>query len=417
MAEVLSQSQIDALLNSMAGGDEGEAPAAEAAEEKDNYRKYDFYSPKKFTKDRLKMINSVYDNFARVVSSQLNGLLRVNAELEVVGVEEQRYHEFANALTENDVMMLLDLSLPDESKNPPIITHINQILMVNMIDRMLGGPGDNNSIDAWYDYTDIEISLYQKVMGYVLNVTKDAWSNYIKLGIKNLRLEENPSLYQEIRFDEPVAIVMLKVTMQDIEGRLSICIPGNLLDSIFTVIDRKQSAEGLYDNVSNEGKFAIMKQVKRSALTVEATLGTAQLNVRDVCTLKVGDVIDLNKPKDSCVYLLIDKKPWFEGELGVMGKNVAIKIDKRFNPEGDDEPSDRGVMPDIGQVAEIDSGRVEDPHGFDPALSAESAEEQEANIMAALESAEPELEEPLETEDFGDLETDALEEANESATA
>lgn len=53
MADVLSQGQIDALLNSMQNA---EAKPAKEEKPKENYRKYDFYSPKKYTKDRLKML-------------------------------------------------------------------------------------------------------------------------------------------------------------------------------------------------------------------------------------------------------------------------------------------------------------------------------------------------------------------------
>ena len=53
MAEVLSQSQIDALLSSLQGG--GGAPNAEEKPEK-KYPKYDFTSPRKFTKEFLKII-------------------------------------------------------------------------------------------------------------------------------------------------------------------------------------------------------------------------------------------------------------------------------------------------------------------------------------------------------------------------
>ena len=89
MAEVLSQSQIDALLNSMQNGGGAEE---EKKEEKPEikYKKYDFYSPKKYTKDRLKMLRTIYDNYARIASSQINGLFKVASEVEVIGVEEQK---------------------------------------------------------------------------------------------------------------------------------------------------------------------------------------------------------------------------------------------------------------------------------------------------------------------------------------
>ena len=98
MAEALSQSQIDALLSSMASGGFEEEKKETTPEKK--YRKYDFYSPKKFTKDKLKILSNIYENYARLLNARVNGLLRMNSQVEIVSVEEQRYHEFSNALRE-----------------------------------------------------------------------------------------------------------------------------------------------------------------------------------------------------------------------------------------------------------------------------------------------------------------------------
>ena len=133
MAEVLSQSQIDALLNSMQNGN-AKGASEEPKQAEQNYRKYDFYSPKKYTKEKLKMLRSIYDNYSRVAAAQINGLFRVASEMEVVGVEEQRYYEFGNALNETDVITLAKVELQDHSKNPPMLFHIAPTLM-GAIDR------------------------------------------------------------------------------------------------------------------------------------------------------------------------------------------------------------------------------------------------------------------------------------------
>lgn len=127
MADVLSQSQIDALLNSMQNADSGGAPETEEPKKPEKeYKKYDFFSPKKYTKDKLKMLNSIYDNYSRILVSQINGLFRVASEVEVIGVEEQRYYEFGNALNESDVLTIVDVELPDRSTNPPVLIHKEQ---------------------------------------------------------------------------------------------------------------------------------------------------------------------------------------------------------------------------------------------------------------------------------------------------
>ena len=114
MADVLSQSQIDALLKSMQGsGPEEEVQAVEQKTEAEEtkYSKYDFYSPRKFTKDKMKILNSVFENYARILTSQVNGIFRVLTDITVLEVQERRYYEYVNSLYENDCMPLVDLSL------------------------------------------------------------------------------------------------------------------------------------------------------------------------------------------------------------------------------------------------------------------------------------------------------------------
>lgn len=326
MAEVLSQSQIDALLNSLSGNDE----PIDEIEKKENevkYRKYDFYSPKKFTKDRLKILKSIFDNYSRIAGSQISSIFRTSSELSVVTVEEQRYYEFGNALSDNDILTVVNVTLPNNSKNPPLLINASMTLMLNLIDRMLGGVGTDVNVDASYTYTEIEMALYYRVIQYIIGALKDSWSSYINLKFQLGRLEENPSMFQEIGVDETIVIVVIDVDMKECSGRLNICIPGSLLMNIFDIMDkRKHSAMGEEAN-SQDNKREIMQSIKSSDMLVRAQLGDTSISLDDVYNLHVGDVINLNTPKDSDVKLYVEGQPWFKGQLGVHKRNVAVKID------------------------------------------------------------------------------------------
>ncbi len=330
MAEVLSQSQIDALLNSMVSG--GEDAVETVQKEEQAYRYYDFNSPKKFTKDRLKLLKGIYDNYCRIATSQINSLFRVNSEVEVVTVEEQRYYEFSNALGDNDILTLVDIKFADNtSKYPPLLIHISQPLMVNMIDRMLGGNAEDMSIDTSYVYTELEMPLYRKIIEYLTMILRDAWSSYLKLQPKVERIEENPSLFQDISLDETVVIILLDAKLQGVTGKVSFCIPETLLAGVFDVIDNRKRTEDEYENALPDVHQVIMNKIKDSILTVKADLGEAELDLEDIYNLQVGDVIDLNKPHDSEVVLYVEEQPWFVGKLGVSNKHVAVKIDSRLD--------------------------------------------------------------------------------------
>ncbi len=335
MSDVLSQSQIDMLLSSMRES-EARADQEEKKEEK-KYKNYDFYSPKKFTKDKLKILKGVYDNYCRIIVSQLNGILRMNCEIEVTSVEEQRYHEFGSALSENDVMELMFLKLPDDSKNPPLLFHISQILIVNMIDRMLGGEGEELEIDSTYTYTDIELALYERLVSYFAGAVKDSWKNYIALDVGDTRLEQSPSMFQEIGLDEPVAIVMLNMTLPNVSGYINICIPGTLLTNVFSIIDKRRHVEGAYDNGIANSKEIMMEKLRESGLEMKVELGKAKMSFRDIYGLRVDDVIDLSKSKNSDVTVYVGEQPWYEGKLGVLKNNVAVKLNRRIEEDEEEE--------------------------------------------------------------------------------
>lgn len=344
MSDVLSQSQIDMLLSSMKEGNS--EPAKQEKKEKE-YKKYDFYSPKKFTRERLKILKGIHDNYCRIIVSQLNGILRMNCEIEVISVEEQRYHEFSNSLGENDVIELLYMKLPEDSKNPPVVFHISQVLMTNMIDRLLGGEGDEAELPPDYTYTEIELALYQKIMTYFSGAIKDSWKNYISLSVANKRLEESPSMFQEIEMDETVAIIMLNMSIPNASGYISICIPGNLLTNIFTIVDKRRHVENAYENTIANGREIIMQKLRDSALDMKVELGTAKLSFQDIYGLRVDDVIDLSKSKNSNVKVFVANEPWFDGKLGVHKNSVAVKLDNRLIREDEIEQ-----QPETGQFEE-----------------------------------------------------------------
>ena len=179
MAEVLSQSQIDALLNAARSGElDVDKPAEKTTEQK--YRKYDFYSPRKFTKDRLKMLNSIFEGYARVINSRINALLHTTCEIEVDSVEEQRYYEFSNALTESDVVALAKIDLEELQEDTPILVHLDTPVVLSMLDRLMGGEGDPDStLSSDYNMTDLELNMYEDLIRDMISVMGGSWENYI----------------------------------------------------------------------------------------------------------------------------------------------------------------------------------------------------------------------------------------------
>ena len=341
MADVLSQSQIDELLKSM------NSPASKPVEstqmetkpepEEVKYSKYDFYSPRKFTKDKMKILTSVFENYARIITSQVNGVFRVMTDITVMEVQERRYYEFVNSLKENDMVTLIDAIIQDYNRKlVPLMMYVTPGMVITLIDHMLGGGEDVVKVKDGYRYSDVEIALYRRILSYLIQALRDGFANYINVEFKAQRIEENLSMMQDVGLDETVAIILLNVDIMGLAvERIRICIPGTLLESIFQVIDsRKHIAKGY---AFEDNRETILENIRETQLPITGQLGTVALDLDDVYHLKIGDVIDMNKPKDRDVKLYIGRQPWFTGKMGVYKKNVAIRINERLF---DDETSE-----------------------------------------------------------------------------
>ena len=329
MAEVLSQSQIDALLSAARSGEMDLSASREKKAEK-KYRKYDFKSPRKFTKDRLKMLSSVFENYTRVINSRINGMLHTTCEVTVESVEEQRYYEFSNALTEGDVLTIAEVELEgqDHPEEPPVLIHYTTSLMLSMMDRLMGGEGDMDAkLPDSYAFTDMELRLYESLVEDMVSVLGGSWENYIDLTCFYRRIETNPTLVQLIGLDETVVIVGINFQFSNSSGQMNICLPGTVLANIFTQIAAaNQSGRGTGEDNSEE----ILDILRDSELEISAELGRTELQLRDIYFLDVGDVIDLGHPTEEPVYLYVGGKPWFSGKMGIQNNNMAVKIGETY---------------------------------------------------------------------------------------
>ena len=323
MAEVLSQSQIDALLHAVQSGEKDLNEPAVEQEKK--YRKYDFSSPRKFTKDRIKMLNGIFDTYSRIINSRLNARLRANCEITVESIEEQRYYEFSNALTESDVLALVNVTVKGKEQDIPLLLYLSTPTALSMMDRLMGGEGEADaSLPADYTYTDIELQLYEDIVSDMVSVMGGSWENYIPIEFTYSKTDVNPTLSQIIGLDETVIIVDMKMQFTNITGRMSICLPGEVLTNIFAEISRENPARKLAAEDKSE---EIFDKLRDSSLEIVSILGETRLSLSDVYHLNVGDVIDLGCPKDSSVYLDIGGYHWFTGKVGTHKKNMAVKID------------------------------------------------------------------------------------------
>ena len=102
MGEVLSQNEIDSLLQALSSG-ELDAEDMKVKDEK-QVKNYDFTRPAKFSKEHLRTLEIIFEHYVRLLSTNLPVYLRKSVQVELMSSEAVTYQEFSNALS-NPVLL------------------------------------------------------------------------------------------------------------------------------------------------------------------------------------------------------------------------------------------------------------------------------------------------------------------------
>lgn len=321
MAETLSQSQIDELLQRMHSGEVD-------VDAKPKIKEYDFKSPKKFTKEQLKALDGLHENFSRVLSSYFTSILRGVCDITVLQIEEQRYYEYNNALPDNTLIGILDFK-PEDKKydETSFVMDISTSFGYLIIDRLLGGSG-KEIYTPQRDYTEIELAILNGVLEKMTEYLQDAWCNYLPVETKLQSVETNARLLQAFPPQDIVVIVALKVEMDGFEGSISICLPAENLEEVIDSFKTRYSRSGKHQTPEreNEEKELILDSLKKSDLEIKAVLDEFRMSLGTIMQLQAHDVIALNKKIDSDILVTVDGVPWYRAKLGESKLKKSIKL-------------------------------------------------------------------------------------------
>ncbi|MCM1164730.1 MAG: flagellar motor switch protein FliM [Lachnospiraceae bacterium] len=324
MADVLTQAQIDEMLKGIAMGAEPVVTQTEEAKVKE----YDFRAPKKFTKEQIKVLESIFENYARLLSSYLTGKLRLYCRVSLINIEEQRYNEFNNALPDYVIMGMVDLGIKnDEISETDVIVQVSNPVTYTMIDRLLGGKGEYS--DTSRDFTEIEITIMTDVMRSFSDLLKEPWMTHIDLEPRLIGIETNSRVVQTIGHEDTVIIVALEVEINNQKSIISVCIPAINLDEIMGKFIPRYSGTRRKTDAAREAerRDSIMSGISTTDLVVKAVLGEINLDMYEVLTLQVNDVIPLDKKISENIIVRVGERDWCDGKLGTYNNKKAIMIE------------------------------------------------------------------------------------------
>ncbi len=328
MTEILSQKEIDELLAALS---EGHISADEIKQEKDEkqIRLYDFRRPNKFSKEQLRTLHMIHENFARLLTTYLSAHLRTLVQINVLYVEQMSYNEFVSSVPNPSVIGIIDFSTLKGSG----ILEINPNIVFAIIDRLLGGPGSFNG--QVRTLTDIETIIIERVIGDILKILQDAWENLIDMDIKLINIESNAQFIQLIAPNETIALITFDGKIGETGGLLNLCIPHIILEPIINKLSARFWFSDIRKEPTEENIKQIYKIMGNSHVPIIARLGKSRITVKELLEIQVGDVIRLENKVDEPVEIFIENKIKFKGHPGVIKNKLAVEITEIVEEAGE----------------------------------------------------------------------------------
>ena len=324
--DVLSQAEIDALLNAYSTGTPEEIATIDI--DKSSATDYNFSRPSKFNREQLRTLDIIFDTYSRELTSFLTGYLRANVEIEVINSEQITYRDFSMSLANPTVLAIVDFE-PFRGK---IILEMSTNIGYSIIDRILGGSGI--AINDVREVSDIEKILLERILSQMLALMPDAWENFAIINPKLNQIETNVQFAQILPPNEMTALVTLSVTIGNVKGFLNFCIPHIVIEPIA----QKLSSTNWFSISKDEEESQMYKEqleykLEHTLVDVSAVVGRTSIMVSDFVHLQAGDIIPLDSYINSNLNVMVGDLLKFNAKPGISRGKNAIQITSLIRKE------------------------------------------------------------------------------------
>jgi flagellar motor switch protein FliM len=188
--------------------------------------------PERIDKTLLKSLQRMHEQLAQRFAARVCAMLQSVVEVRLTNIDQLAYSEFIFGLDNPICFNVLQVKSPYASEN--MFLDVNTSICCPMIERMLGG-GREPAMPRRRPLTNIELRLIQQIIDVFLNELKDTWKKIVELEFTIEQTESNPMFVQVVAPNEEMVIMCFEVSVAEIRGTMTLCIPVDVLKRLHSV--------------------------------------------------------------------------------------------------------------------------------------------------------------------------------------
>jgi flagellar motor switch protein FliM len=317
MNKILSQGEINQLLSSYKTKRLSEATGEDLRE----VTPYDFKHPERVSKEMMRSLRTIHEGLARAMGTHLSSTMRLMAEISLLSMDQVTYAEYTMSLPELSCLYVMTSAQAGGS----IIVELSPQFVLYMVDRLLGGVGDQLSEPR--EITVIERNVIAKTVEQLRLVLNEVWDMLYPMDFKLESFESNPQFVQIAPASETVAVIFFELRVKNFTFPMNICMPYFLLEPALPALTQGRRLS-FGDRKSENPHSEVAHKVLCGEMNLRAILGQTSLSVDDYLSIKVGDILPLASKQDSDLELRVGDKVKFLGRPGLHGRHMAFGISR-----------------------------------------------------------------------------------------
>src|ERR1700675_1185259 len=272
------------------------------------------------------MLEIVFDRLVRLMTTSLRNFPSDNVEVSLDRITSVRFGDYMNSIPLPAVLCVFKA---EEWENFGLAT-VDSSLIYSMIDVLLGGRRGSTSLRIeGRPYTTIETNLVKRLVEVVMADAAEAFRPLSPVTFSIDRLETNPRFAAISRPANAAILVRLHIDMEDRGGNIELLLPYATIEPIRSVLLQMFMGEKFGRDPIWEGHFAT--EVGQAEISVDAVLYEANIPLKQLMRLKVGDTLPLDMRADALVAVRCGNVTLTEGRMGRVGDRVAIRVAKQLH--------------------------------------------------------------------------------------
>lgn len=311
--DLLSQEEIDALLNGPGGDDE--SPTSNEP----RVRPYDPASQHRVIRERLHSLDIINERFARHFRVSLFNLIRRSADITVDSVRYQSFKDFARNLpvpTNLNLIAMKPLRGTGLMVFPPSL-----VFMV--VDNLFGGDGRFVTKSEGREFTNTEQRIIQRILRLAIDGYQDAWKSVYALDISYLRSEIQAKFANITNSPNEIIVnTTFHLEVGNLASDFQVCMPYSMIEPL-----REQLNNPVMDSRDggdNTWGHRMAGEIRQSQVELVAEFLTVPSRISQVMKLQPGDVLPIELP--DTVTARVDGVPVLECEYGSRHQQRALRV-------------------------------------------------------------------------------------------